>query len=83
MTWTPPSPLDGVTGYRISYTGGSSDSVTVNGGNNNSHILTSLINGETYTLSVATTSEVLLSEDVDASDIISLGKYRIFHVEIL
>ena len=76
MTWTPPSPLDGVTGYRISYTGGSSDSVTVNGGNENSCILTGLINGNTYTLSIATTSDVLLSEDVDAGDI-SLGNYRI------
>ena len=77
MTWNPPSSLDGVTGYRISYTGGSSGSVTVNGGNENSHILTGLINGETYTLSVATTSMDLLSEDVHASDV-SLGKYRIF-----
>ena len=82
MTWTPPSPLDGVTGYRISYTGGSSGSVTANGGSKNSHILTGLTNGETYTLFVATTSTVLLSEDVHASDV-SLGKYRIFMLEIL
>ena len=79
VTWTPPSSLDGVTGYRISYTGGSSGSVTINGGNNNSHILIGLINGETYTLSVTTTSMDLLSEDADASEI-SLGKYRTFHV---
>ena len=53
--------------------------MTVNGGNANSHQLTSLINGNTYTLSIATTSVNLLSEDVDAGDV-SLGKCRIFHV---
>ena len=79
MTWNPPSSLDDVTGYRISYTGGSSGSVSVSGGNADSHLLTGLINGDTYTLSVATTSEVLMSEDVDAGDI-SLGKYKNFYV---
>ena len=58
VTWTPPSPLGDTTGYRISYTGGggSSDSVDVDGGNTNSHTLTGLINGETYTISVVGTA---------------------------
>ncbi|CAI8019946.1 Kalirin, partial [Geodia barretti] len=46
VTWTPPAPLDGITGYTISYTGGgSSGSETVSGGNTMSHTLTGLTNG--------------------------------------
>ena len=45
--WTPPDPLDGITGYTISYTGGgSSGSETVSGGNTMSHTLTGLTNGQ-------------------------------------
>ncbi|CAI8054763.1 Receptor-type tyrosine-protein phosphatase F, partial [Geodia barretti] len=47
VTWTPPSPLDGITGYTISYTGGgSSGSETVSGGDTNSYTLTGLTNGQ-------------------------------------
>ena len=58
VTWTPPSPLGNTTGYRISYTGGggSSDSVDVDDGNTNSHTLTGLTNGETYTISIMSTA---------------------------
>ena len=51
VTCTPPSLLGDTTGYRISYTegGGSSDGVDVDGGNNNSHSLMGLTNGETCT----------------------------------
>ena len=54
VTWTPPFPLGGTTGYRVSYTGGggSSDSVDVDGGSTNNHILMGLTNGETYTMSI-------------------------------
>ena len=54
VSWTPPSPLRDTTGYRISYTGGGS--VDVDGGNTNSHTLTGLINGQTYTISIVGTS---------------------------
>ena len=54
VSWTPPSPLGHTTGYRISYTGGGS--VDVDGGNTNSHTLTDLINGQTYTISIVGTS---------------------------
>ena len=64
VTWTPPSPLGDTTGYRIHYTngGGSSGSQTVSGGNTMSHTLTGLTNGETYTMSIAATSEHFFSE---------------------
>ena len=67
VTWTPPSPQEDTTGYTISYTtgGGSSSSVNVAGANTNSHTLTGLTNGRTYTISiVATSSTDLVSESV-------------------
>ena len=39
VSWTPPSPLGGTTGYRIDYDGGSVD---VSGGSTNNHTLTNL-----------------------------------------
>ena len=63
VTWAPPDPLDGVTGYRIDYTqGGTSYSEPVVGGDTNSHTLTGLTNGETYTISIVATSMDLDSE---------------------
>ena len=56
--------------------------MTVNGGNANSHTLTGLINGNTYTLSIATTSVDLLSEDVAAGDV-SLGNVEFFIIIII
>ena len=67
VTWTPPSPLGGTTGYRISYTGGSSGSETVSGGGINSYTLTGLTNGETYTISIVATSSGLSSAPVQAT----------------
>ena len=81
VSWTPPSPLGGTTGYRIYYTraGGSGDSVDVDGVNTNSHTLMSLTNGETYTISVAgrssSSSTVLPSPPVSAGDV-ALGKSK-------
>ena len=80
VSWTPPSPLGGTTGYRIYYTraGGSSDSVDVDGGNTNSRTLMGLTNGETYTISIAgrsSSSTVLPSPPVSAGDV-ALGKSK-------
>ncbi|CAI8028407.1 Netrin receptor DCC, partial [Geodia barretti] len=50
VTWTPPDPLDGITGYRISFAGGSG--VDIDGGSTNSYTLTGLTNGQTYTISI-------------------------------
>ena len=60
VIWTPPSPLGDTTGYRISFTGGSD--VDIDGGSTNSHTLTGLTNGQTYTISIVATSEHLFSD---------------------
>ena len=74
VTWAPPDPLDGVTGYRIDYIqGGASDSETVDVGNIESHTLTGLTNGKTYTISTATKSMYLVSKSV-AIMAVPLGK---------
>ena len=77
VTWTPPDPLDGVTGYRIHYTtgGGSRGSQTVSGGNTMTHTLTGLTNGETYTISIAAISNTLPSSAVMANMPVGLSKF--------
>ena len=71
VSWTPPSPLGDTTGYRIYYTraGGSSDSVDVDGGNTNTHTLTGLTNGETYTISIVGTSTHFSSDTVQLNPV--------------
>ena len=77
VTWTPPDPLDGVTGYRIHYTtgGGSSGSQTFSGGNTMTHTLTGLTNGETYTISIVATSNTLSRDTVMTNMLVGLGKF--------
>ena len=57
VSWTPPTPLGDTTGYRISYTGGSSGSVDVSGGSTDEYTLTGLQSGTTYTISIVGTSQ--------------------------
>ena len=64
LTWTPPSPLGDTTGYRISFTGGSSGSVNVSGGSTDHFTLTRLRSGEMYNISIVGTSEHFFSESV-------------------
>ena len=75
VTWTPPGPLDGVTGYRIDYTngGGSSGNMSVDGGSTDNYTLTGLTNGETYTISVTAISNTLPSDTVTANMAVGLG----------
>ena len=75
ITWTPPSPLGRTTGYTIFYTGGGSNgSVLVDDRNSNSLTLANLNNGETYTISIASTVSVgLLSVTIEALPV-DLGK---------
>ena len=76
VTWTPPDPLDGITGYTISYTGGgSSGSDTVGGGDAISYTLTGLTNGETYTISIVATSTGLSSAPVQATVGLGMSKH--------
>ena len=65
VTWTPPDPLDGTTGYTISYTGSGSEAVS--GGSTNSYTLIGLTNGQTYTISIVATSSGLSSAPVQAT----------------
>ena len=72
MSWSPPNPLGDTTGYRISYSGGSSGSVDVSGGSTSTRTLTDLENGANYTISIVGTSLRLPSEVVEVD--IGLGE---------
>ena len=73
VTWTPSS---GANGYIIFYDNdpSSSDSVTVDDGSTDSHTLTGLQNGATYTISIVATSQHLPSEVNVVEPDIMLGK---------
>ena len=65
VSWSPPSPLGDTTGYRISYSGGSSGSEDVSDGSTNTHTLPGLVNGASYTISIVGTSAHFFSEVVE------------------
>ena len=73
LTWTPPSPLGDTTGYRISFTGGSSGSVNVSGGSTDNFTLTRLRSGEMYNISIVGTSEHFFSESVAWNPVVLQG----------
>ena len=75
MSWIPPSPLGDTTGYRISYSGGSSGSEDVSDGSTNTHTLTGLVNGASYTISIVGTSQHYYSDAIQVMNI-GLGKYK-------
>ena len=84
VSWSQSS---GATGYIISYTGGNSDSVTVDG-TTNEELLTGLLNGETYTISIVATSDQLPSGSVAAMDVslgtssLTLHLYYVFFIHV-
>ena len=86
VTWTPPTPLDGITGYIISYTNeddSDSDSVTVSGGSTDRETLTGLQNGDTYTISIVATSDTALpSVSVPADMSVGLGKVKVYTIPL-
>ena len=65
VSWSPPTPLGNTTGYRIDYSGGSSGNVDVSGGSTDNHLLTGLVMGATYTISIEATSQHLPSGRVE------------------
>ena len=66
VSWSPPTPLGDTTGYRIYYSDSdSSDSVNVSGRSTNNYLLTGLVMGATYTISIEATSQHLPSESVE------------------
>ena len=75
VSWSPPSPLGDTTGYRISYSGGSSGSVNVSDGSTNTHTLTGLVNEASYTISIVGTSQHYYSDAIHHLNI-GLGKYK-------
>ena len=74
VSWSPPTPLGDTTGYRIYYSGGSSDSVDVSGGSTDNYTLTGLVMGGTYTISIEATSQHFPSGRVET--IITLCKMK-------
>ena len=75
VSWSPPTPLGDTTGYRIYYSNsGSSDSVDVSGGSTDNYLLTGLVMGATYTISIVATSQHILSGRVET--IITLCKMK-------
>ena len=77
VSWTPSS---GATGYIISYTGGgSSDSVTVSGGSTEERLLTGLVNGGVYTISIRATSTGLPSGSVVVTNVRLRKFYEKYH----
>ena len=56
VSLSPPTPLGDTTGYRISCNDGSSVSEDVSDGSTNTHTLTGLENGASYTISIVGTS---------------------------
>ena len=73
VSWTQSSDA---TGYIISYTGGgSSDSVDVDDGSTEERVLSNLVNGGIYTISIMATSTGLSSGSVVVMDV-RLRKYH-------
>ena len=72
VSWSPPFPLGDTTGYRISYSGGSSGSVAVSDGSTSTRTLTGLVNGDSYNISIVGTSLHLPSDVVEVD--IGLGE---------
>ena len=72
VSWSPPSPLGDTTGYRISYSSGSSGTMDVSNGSTDNYLLICLQNGDSYTISIVSTSLHLPSETVYLSKSILL-----------
>ena len=66
VSWTPPPDATGVTGYRISYArrGGNKQFKDVSDASTNNDTIPNLTTGSTYSISIAATSDGLLSEVV-------------------
>ena len=82
VSWSPPTSLGDTTGYRIYYSdSGSSDSVDVSGGSTDNYLLTGLVMGATYTISIEATSQHLPNGRVET--IITLCKMKTVDKSVL
>ena len=70
VSWSPPTPLGDTTGYRISYSGGSSGSVDVSDGSTDNYLLTDIETTTSLSISIAGTSDHLPSQSLSTE----LGK---------
>ena len=77
VSWTPPSPPRSTRGYRISYSGGSSGSVDISDHATDNHLLSDLVNGASYTISIVGTSAHYYSEHVEYPNTITLSELLI------
>ena len=76
VSWSPPTPLGGTTGYRIYYSDGdSSDSVDVSDPSSREYLLQDLVMGSSYSLSLVATSQHLPSGTLTQSLQLVLGIY--------
>ena len=78
VSWSPPTPLGDTTGYRISYSGGSSGSVDFSGGSTDNYLLTGLQNGANYTISIMGSSEHFFSVSLELE--VTLGEITELHI---
>ena len=69
VSWNPPTPLGDTTGYRIYYSGGS---VNVSGGSTDNYLLTSLLNGNSFNISIVAISPHFFSVSLDVT--VNLGE---------
>ena len=72
VSWSPPTPLGDTTGYRISYSGGSSGSVDVSDGSTDNYLLTDIETTTSLSISIAGTSVHLPSQSLSTE----LGKCK-------
>ena len=72
MSWSPPTPLEDVTGYVIYYSGctcgGSGGNVSVSNGRANNYLLSGVQMGVIYSVSIVALSPHLPSEVVSATE---------------
>ena len=77
VSWSPPTSLGDITGYRIYYSGGSSGSVNVSDSSSDNYLLTGLQNGDTYNISIVSVSQHFTSNTAMVLDI-TLGMFTVY-----
>ena len=71
VSWSPPTPLGDTNGYRIYYS--ESASVNVSGGSTDNFLLTGIMNGDTFDISIVATSQHFFSEKINIATV-TLGE---------
>ena len=79
MTWSPPPPLVGITGYDIFFhvvDGNGINSGIINNADTDSYTVDFLTNGHTYRIHITARSTILVSQDVYfmVNNTVPLGK---------